>query len=229
MGRIIFIAGFSGSGKTTGLGNNPDLKIQGLDPKETVVINVTGQPLPFPKWKSMYKGNIDSNGNYLETNLPKIIQSGISYISKSRPDIKNVFLDDGQFIMAFNFMAKATEKGYDKYTEIGVNISNVLKEMQVSRGDLNFYITWHPEELKGGGLKLKTVGNMVDNWLTLEGLANIIIYADVVKNSSGKAQYRFITSNDGTYPAKSPYGMFKEQYIHNDLRLIQDAIIAYES
>ncbi|MGL6107265.1 hypothetical protein [Romboutsia sp.] len=228
MGRLIFLAGFSGTGKTTGLGANEKLGIKGLDPTKTAVINVTGQPLPFPKWKSMYSGALDNKGNYFESSNPKFIQTAIGFISKSRPDIKNIFIDDGQFILSLNLMAKATEKGYEKYTEIGMNITNILKEIQSSRPDINCYITWHPEETKNG-LKLKTIGNMLDNWLTLEGLTNIFLYSEVIKDSSGKPQYRIVTRNDGNYPAKSPYGMFENVYIPNDLFIIEQALEAYEN
>ena len=43
----IAIVGPSGEGKSTSYGQVPELGIKGLNPKETVVINVAGKDLPF--------------------------------------------------------------------------------------------------------------------------------------------------------------------------------------
>ena len=43
----ISIVGKSGTGKSTSIGNIPELGIEGLDPKTTVIINVAGKSLPF--------------------------------------------------------------------------------------------------------------------------------------------------------------------------------------
>ena len=43
----IAIVGKSGTGKSTSLGQFPELGLKGLPPKETVIINVGGKDLPF--------------------------------------------------------------------------------------------------------------------------------------------------------------------------------------
>lgn len=75
-------------------------------------------------------------------------------------------------------------------------------------------------------MSMKTVGKMINDYLTLEGLFTVILYSRVT-NDNNKIQYQFITNNDGQYPGKSPYGMFKELYIKNDLGYVSEKIDEY--
>lgn len=223
----IAIVGTSGTGKSTSLGNIPEINIQGLNPKETVLINVAGKDLPFKGGNKLYSGVISANGNLIDTSESKVIAEAIKYISESRKDIKNIVIDDGQFIMAFEFMKKAKESGYGKFADIGVNMSKILEASKNCRKDLTVYFMWHPEKDTEGKLKMKTVGIMIDNYLTLEGLFTVILYSKVDKANNGKMSYQFVTNQDGQYPAKSPIGMFKDLYIPNDLGLVSKLVSEY--
>lgn len=88
---------------------------------------------------------------------------------------------------------------------------------------------WHPEEDKDLGYKMLTVGKMVNDYLTLEGLFTVILYTNIVKGNDNKVNYQFVTNNDGKSPAKSPVGMFKETYIPNDLAFVSQSIDQYNS
>jgi hypothetical protein len=151
----------------------------------------------------------------------------IKYISDNRTDIKNIVIDDAQYIMSFEFMKRAKENGYGKFADIGVNLGKVIEASRISRRDLKVYFLWHPEKDNLGNLKMKTVGKMVDDYLTLEGLFSVVLYTKVEKGPDNKMSYKFITNNDGQYPAKSPVGMFKELSISNDLGLVSEAIDLY--
>tara|TARA_R110000868_G_scaffold14414_2_gene67018 strand:- start:29033 stop:29719 length:687 start_codon:yes stop_codon:yes gene_type:complete len=223
----VAIVGGSGTGKSTSIGNIPEIEISGLNPKETVLINVAGKDLPFKGGNKLYSGSVSANGNLIDTSDAKVISEAIKYISESRKDIKNIVIDDSQFIMAFEFMKKAKESGYGKFADIGVNMSKILDASKNTRKDLTIYFMWHPEKDTDGRLKMKTVGTMIDNYLTLEGLFTVILYAKVDKGASGKMAYQFVTNQDGQYPAKSPIGMFKDLYIKNDLGLVSKLIAEY--
>lgn len=136
-------------------------------------------------------------------------------------------LDDGQFIMAFEFMAKAKQTGYGKFADIGVNMAKVIEAARNTRKDLKVYFLWHPENDRETGYKMKTVGAMLDNYLTLEGLFTVLLYSRVSKGADNKLKYEFVTNHDGEYPAKSPIGLFNELYIPNDLGLVSKAIDEY--
>lgn len=227
MGNIIGIVGKSGTGKSTSYGTFPELDIIGLDPSTTVMINVTGQPLPFKGWKEKYKGKIMEGGNYMYSNNASVIIKALEYISKNRLEIEDVVIDDAQYIMAFEFMQRANETGYKKYSDIGININNLLQTSLKIRDNINVFYLWHPENDRDSGYKMKTVGAMIDNYLTLEGLFNIILYSKVLRGDNRQSFYQFVTNNDGEYPAKSPIGMFEKLYIPNDLGYVKKSINNY--
>ena len=222
----IAIVGDSGTGKSTSIYGNKELGLIGLDPKETGIINVAGKDLPFRGWKKLYTGKFSETGNYLESSNSDNIAAAIKLVSEKRLDIKTLVIDDAQYIMAFEFMARAKEAGYGKFADIGVNIGKVMTAAKNSRSDLKVIFLWHPEKNDIGVPKMKTVGKMVDDYLTLEGLFTVIMYTKVSKIDN-KMVYQFVTNNDGRLPAKSPYGMFKDLNIPNDLGLVVKAVDAY--
>lgn len=225
----VAIVGNSGTGKSSSYGIVPEIGIKGLNPKETAIFNVAGKDLPFRGWKNHYSGKLTEGGNYLESSDANQIAKAINYISTDRIDIKNIVIDDAQYIMGFEFMRKAKESGYGKFADIGVNISKVIEAARTSRSDLKVYFMWHPEKDNLGNYKMKTVGKMVDDYLTLEGLFTVILYTNVNKGTDNKIEYTFVTNNDGESPAKSPVGMFKDLYIPNDLSFVSESINSYNS
>jgi hypothetical protein len=217
MSKKILILGESGSGKSTSLRN--------LDPKETFIINVIGKDLPFKGWKSAYKPFSKENpdGNLYNTYNPNLILKLYDKI-KERNDIKNIIIDDFQYIMSYEFMERAKERGYDKFTEIGQNAFNVIKLASDLRDDQIVVFLTHSEEIiteQVRKVKTKTVGKLLDEKITIEGLFTVVLYS-VVENNVDGLNYYFITKSDGTNPAKSPMGMFPEVKMPNDLNLIID-------
>ena len=223
----IAVVGKSGTGKSTSYGQFPELGIKGLNPKETVIINVAGKDLPFRGWKKLYSGKITEGGNYFESSDSAQIAGAITYINTSRTEVKNVIIDDGQYTMAFEFMRRAKESGYGKFADIGVNMGKIVEVARNTRKDLKVYFLWHPEQDKDTGYKMKSVGKMVDDYLTMEGLFTVVLYAKVSRGADNKISYQFVTNNDGEFPAKSPIGLFTDLYIQNDLGLVSETIDKY--
>jgi len=221
---VVAIVGKSGEGKSTAAGKVDELEITGLDPKSTFYINVAAKDLPFRSWSKLYN---TSNKNYLESSDSKVITEVINQVSQKAPHIQDLVIDDAQFIMSFEYMRRAKENGYNKFIDIGLSTKQLIDSAKSVRKDLNVYFLWHTEDNKEFGFKMKTVGNMIDQYLTLEALFTIILYSKVEKNNAGAMQYYFVTNNDGKFPAKSPVGMFTELYIKNDLNLVKKYIKEY--
>lgn len=106
-------------------------------------------------------------------------------------------------------------------------MGKVIEAARNTRSDLKVYFLWHPEEDKELGYKMKTVGKMVTDYLTLEGLFTVVLYTKVSKDNDNKMSYQFVTNSDGEFPAKSPIGMFNNLYIQNDLGLVSELIDKY--
>lgn len=228
MAELGAIVGESGSGKSTSLRN--------LDPNKTFIINIANKPLPIPGYKKNYKPLIKNpetqlwEGNlYNSSNVDKISQV-LTLIDKTMPHIEQVIIDDSQYIMSFEAMDRAGEKGFDKFTQIAQHFYSVLKNGMNMRDNLKVFILTHSENI-GDALnpsyKIKTMGKMIDNMITVEGLFTYVIFTTKIKNDDGKIEYKFMTQTDGTTTGKTPYGCFEELYIDNDLQLVFDKIDEY--
>jgi hypothetical protein len=227
MATSILVVAQSGAGKST--------SIEKLDPKETFILNISGKDLPFKGWKKKYtlwSKETPSGNLYLSSN-PTQIEACMKYVSEKRPDIKNLIVDDFQYMSAFEFFDRADEKGYEKFTDIGAHLARISRLPKSLREDLHVYFLTHSEEgtdIEGRKqYKAKTIGKMVDEKLTLEGLFTIVLFGKIKKDKDGNIRYVFETKNNGENTCKSPKDMFPESEISNDLAVVRQAILDYEN
>jgi hypothetical protein len=232
---LVGVVGPVGSGKSTSLFPEKELGIIGLNPKETVIINIAGKPFPFRGWRNIYVPfNGEKGGNYLVTEKAETIVMALDIISEKRPEIKNVVLEDFQYLMGFELMEKAMRKDWDKWNEIAMHCMMVLNKSRKLRPDIKVFVLAHSEDVvESGGFettkKIKTVGRMVDEKIELPGLFTVLLYTKAKWDEPNKkTTYEFVTNRDGSYPAKSPFGMFKDLYIPNDLGFVVKCIDNYE-
>ena len=198
MGIPVMIMGASGSGKTTSLRN--------FEPDEIGIFNVAGKPLPFRKKLPMV-----NNARY------NTIYKGLSAAK-----LKRYVIDDSQYLMAFESFDHANEIGYGKFTNMAVNFKNLISYVIIQTPqDCIVYFLHHTEVLDSGHIKAKTLGKMLDNQLTIEGLFSIVLLCQCEGG-----QHYFLTNSDGTNTAKSPMDMFEMQ-IDNDLKAVDQAIREY--
>ena len=98
------------------------------------------------------------------------------------------------------------------------------------RDDISFIMIGHAEQstdLNGNRrLKFKTVGKLVDNVITMEGMFTVVLFTAVSTSPEGNREYKFITQSDGTTTAKSPRDMF-EFKIDNDIKTVIEKVNEY--
>lgn len=70
----------------------------------------------------------------------------MKYVSEKRPDIKNLVIDDFQYMSSFEFFERVDEKGYEKFTQIGANLARIARMPKDLREDLMVFILTHAEE-----------------------------------------------------------------------------------
>jgi hypothetical protein len=220
--KLIAVIGPTGSGKST--------SIKSLDPKETYIINIARKELPFKGSNLMYNAE---NKNYAELDEALQVVKYLQSISEKAPHIKNVVLEDSNYIMGFNMVKKATETGFTKFSIMAKDMVTLLTEARKLRSDLKIFYFSHPEEIMDDGAivsyKMKTAGKLLDNQIVLEGLFTIALYTHIDEDNEGNATYEFVTNRWKKYPAKSPQGMFPQIRIPNDLRVVTDYIDEYYS
>ena len=228
MSEMLAIVGESGSGKSTSIRN--------LDPKSTFIISTTGKRPGIKgavkKYPSFIKTNDGYVGNFYTTSNVDNIETVLKYINTKRPDIKVVIIDDYQYVMAFEAMDKADQKGYEKFTQMAQHAYQVLKSAMNMRDDLYVVIMTHSENTGdriNPYFKIKTLGKMIDSTITLEGLFTYVLFTAILRDDDGNPSYKFMTNSDGTNTGKSPMGLFNELYIDNDLKMVIDRINEYNS
>jgi hypothetical protein len=215
MGNTVLIMGESGTGKSTSIRN--------LIAEETFIINVIDKPLPFRGFKKNYiqSSGVGMKGNYCALDTSDNILKVIKNVNEGREDIKSIIIDDFQYIMCNEFMRRSSERGYEKFTEIGRNAWLILNQISKCRENLDIFVLSHTEHADGR-LKCKTIGKMLDDKITIEGMFTIVFHSLIIDG-----QYKFLTANDGTHIAKSPLGMFEDKFIDNDLADIKIQMAKY--
>lgn len=218
MGNAVLILGESGTGKST--------SIRTLPADETFILNVIGKPLPFRGYKKKYTplSQDGKEGNYYASDDPNAIMRVIKLINARRTEIKYLVIDDFGYTVTNGFMRKALQKGYDKFSEIGLNTFHILDSIQNLREDLFAFVMMHTEIDAHGKYKPKTVGKMIDQYIVIEGKFTMAFHA-----LTSDGNYKFLTNNDGQHMAKTPLGMFSDLLVDNDLMAIVNKINEYDN
>lgn len=226
MSEVIGIFGESGRGKSTAA--------RTLDPETTFYINITGKSLPFRGWKKNYdKFHPSKNpqGNYTTVSSHNRILEVLDHIDENMDHITDIVIDDFQYLMSFEFMKRANENGWDKFTEMANHAFKVMQKAGNLREDLLVYILCHTQTNTKGlntTKSMKTIGKMLDEKIVPEGLLTVVLFTDFNRNAEEQSdRYRFATQTDGETTAKSPMGMFDKMYIPNDLALVSKKVREY--
>lgn len=199
MGVPVLILGESGSGKSASLRN--------FSPEDIGVINVSGKPLPF---RSALK--CENTDNYARITM-----------MLERAKVKSLAIDDAQYLMANEFMRSAKTSGYQKFTDIALNFWNLVQTVIGKMADDKIvYFLAHTERDGNGNEKMKTIGRMLDEKITVEGMFTIV-FKTVVQDR----KYMFSTQTNGMDTVKSPMGMFDALLIDNDLKMVDQTIRDY--
>ena len=198
MAVLVMIYGQSGTGKSTSLRNFTN--------DEVAVINVSGKPLPFRSKLTTY-----DTDNYTK------ISSALGKIER-----KSIVIDDATYLMVNEFMRTAKVAGYQKYTDMAVNFNSLVAQASQLANDKIVYFLGHSDLKDDGTEHFKTIGKMLDNYVTVEGKFTIVLKTVV---QDGK--YYFSTHNSGQDTVKSPLGMFEDNYVDNDLKAVDTIIREY--
>jgi hypothetical protein len=100
MANCIIILGKSGTGKST--------SIKGLDPKETIILNLLGKKLPFKGSSSIYN---KENKNLFRVEEYTQVLNMLDNIDKKAPYVKNIVIDDCIYVMRKEYFKRAKENG----------------------------------------------------------------------------------------------------------------------
>ena len=198
MAIIVMVYGQSGTGKSTSLRN--------FKPEDVCIVNVSGKPLPFKN-----KHKTFNTDDYM----------AIDAAIKKAP-AKSIVIDDATYLMTGEYMRTAKVTGYQKFTDMALNYYTLVKAAAALPSDKIVYFMGHSDTDANGNEKFKTIGKMLDEKVTLEGMFTIVLKTVV---TDGK--YQFSTRNSGQDTVKTPLGMFNDALIDNDLAMVDKTIREY--
>ena len=199
MGVPVLILGESGSGKSASMRN--------FKPGEIGIINVSSKPLPFRN--NLKTVNTD--------NYEDVVKTIIAAKAKA------LVIDDAQYLMANEFMRTAKVTGYQKFTDLALNFWKLIQVVINNLPpDKIVYFLAHVERDANGNEKMKTIGKLLDEKITIEGLFTIVL-----KTVVQDRHYQFATQTNGQDTVKTPMGMFDDLLIENDLKMVDSTIREY--
>lgn len=225
----------SGFGKSTSIGEIPELGIKGLDPKTTYIISSVNKPLPFRGGAKRYPITTLkalTSGNRIVTNDATEVANIINILASEKCPYKNIVLDDMNYISQDYYMKNALKGGWDCPKQIGYGMGIIFDAINNVPEGKNVICLAHYEEYKdknGDSIsyRYKSTGNMVDQYICPEGKFEVVLYGKATFDEKEKKSIReFVTNDDGVYPAKSPVGMLP-LYMSNDLGKLIELSDAY--
>ena len=209
MALPVLVIGRSGSGKTYSLKN--------FKPEEVGIISVEKGRLPFKSnLKVVRVKKFDSaDASPAQINVARYQWIKLM-IEKSKA--KSIVIDDSQYLLANELFDRANEKGYDKFTNMAANFRDLIHFVnELEDNNKIVYFLHHSELDSDGREKVKTIGKMLDEKLSVEGCFDVVIYCQ---------DNKFFTQSNGQSVAKTPEGMF-ELEIPNDLKFVDNTIREY--
>ena len=141
---------------------------------------------------------------------------------------KSIVIDDAGYLMTNQFMRGHSTSGggnaiYGFYNSLADNFWGLVEQARSLPPDKIVYIMMHTDTDDFGNLKPKTVGKLLDDKVSIEGMCTVVlrsVYAD--------SKYVFLTNKeDDRDIEKSPLGMFEDREIDNDLKMVDNTIREY--
>ena len=194
----VLLIGASGTGKSTSLRN--------FKKDEIAVANVLGKPLPF-------KTDIEA---------PKVDRYDIILKAIASTKKKVIVIDDAGYLLTNEFMNKSSVKGYDKYNEMANNFFNLINGIKSIEGGKTVYLVMHEDIDEYGNIKPKTIGKLLDDKVNIQGMFTICI-----RSMFENGNYIFRLKTNGQDCVKTPFGMFEDEAMENDLKEFDKVVRDY--
>ena len=186
MGKILIVLGPTGSGKSRSIKN--------LNPEETMVVNVLKKDLPFKGSNSLYS---TEKKNMISLSEWDKVTTFITNVSNGMPHIKNLIIDDARFIMEKEFMKRAKETSYTKFTELAQHFQSIIEASENARTDLKVVLIMHDDDVVNDKIivskKVKLVGKMVEDHYNPIEVVAICLYCKPTFDKNDKPVYQFFT------------------------------------
>lgn len=194
----VLLIGKSGSGKSASMRN--------FKKDEIAIVNVLGKPLPFKN----------------DLNAPKCDDYKTILAAIEKTDKKTIVIDDANYLITNEFMAKSSIKGFDKYNELANNFWNLIQGIKNIKDGKTVFLIMHEDADEDGNVKPKTIGKLLDDKVNVQGMFTVCI-----RSMFENGNYIFRLKTNGQDCVKTPIGMFEEEEMENDLKKVDEIVRDY--
>ena len=194
----VLLIGKSGSGKSASMRN--------FKKDEIAIVNVLGKPLPFKN----------------DLNAPKCDDYKTILAAIEKTDKKTIVIDDANYLITNEFMAKSSIKGFDKYNELANNFWNLIQGIKNIKGGKTVFLIMHEDADEDGNVKPKTIGKLLDDKVNVQGMFTVCI-----RSMFENGNYIFRLKTNGQDCVKTPIGMFEVEEMENDLKKVDEIVRDY--
>lgn len=207
----VIIMGDSGTGKST--------SIRTFNPGEVEILNTMGKIMPFfqPKHDTVDIPKLCAeHGNALKVDIVR------SWLMKYH-EHKAVVVDDAGYLITEMFMRwtvgdEKMNDQYGVYKEIANRMWQLFQRViEDEDADRIIYFVFHEETDNYGKVDLLTVGKLLNEKIKIRGLVTMTL-----QSAKEGDRYGFHTNNGN--PAKSPMGLFDDEFIDNDLKMVDSRV-----
>ena len=225
MAKTILIIGGIGGGKSASLRNIPAEK--------SMYIAADLKGLPWvgyqKKWKTVKTdtGKTDfSKTNFYETNSFDAVLKISRAVNEVLLDREYLIIDTVSNLMTDVTMNRATERGYDKFTEMAAQFWHYFREVAKYRDDLTVMFLWHTDlNVDATGVIRKSIfipsGKLLIEKAKPASIMDVIVEAKPNNDPDIKFPYVFSFENNGTTITRRPMGLFDGvDVMDNDVMLI---------
>jgi len=205
----------------------------GFKPDEIVIISTERKQLPVPNakyFKQEFAEDFVDFGRLIKKYTPS--SKDISDPETEIDNSKKVIVIDS-FTRVLSMMSTWLDKikkikGYTFWAKYAEHASDLLMKSMMT----NKWLIWMAIDditVDSDGDKMKSVkikGNEMKG--LVESFFTVVLWTHVEKKEpNASKRYKFITNSDGSNNAKTPIGMFKNQYIDNDILKVMESISKY--
>ena len=214
----IIVIGRSGTGKSRSFKN--------FEPGKLAVLNTSGKLLPFFEPRHdvidvpalVEKVAQPGEAKPLKTDIIR------SWLTNHKDEYKSVVVDDYGFALFEiyqRFRISEDERLSNKYEPFDIILDRIARQIDAlyedGKVDRIVYLVLHEEVDQHGNVSPLVMGKMVNDKYVLEGHVTCTLQSAV---RNGEYMFRV----NGGNPAKSPEGLFAEDYIPNDLAAVDARI-----
>ena len=159
----------------------------------------------------------------------------VTQIDEKRPNVRYVVIED----FSHYFVERTTSKEFtsagkgngifEQYNKLAKDVMDLIRGILKLRKNMRVVLVHHTEEDATGYRQFRVYGKLLGEKMDPVSFVRIILHARFVADGKTRDEkYVLQTNEDGNHQAKTPKGMFGDDFIRGDMYAVMKRIDEYE-